>query len=85
MDKAGKPFIVRQNGIPVVFKDILPSDYKSELQLKLGKFLANFGDMYDLNIPKSLSDEQIIEIFTHKPELNGDDILNFMRNKKYIK
>jgi hypothetical protein len=41
--------------------------------------------MYDLNIPKSLSDEQIIEIFTHKPELNGDDILNFMRNKKYIK
>ena len=85
LNRAGKPFIVRQNEIPVVFKDILPQNYKSELQLKLGKFLANFGDMYDLNIPKKLSDEQILEIFTHKPELNGDDILKFMRNKGYIK
>ena len=85
MNKAGKPFIVRQNEIPVVFKDILPQDYKSELQLKLGKFLANFGDTYDLNIPKKLSDDQILEIFTHKPELSGDDILEFMRNKSYIK
>ena len=84
LDKAGKPFIVRQNNIPIVFKDIMPKDYKTELQQKLGNFLANFGDAYDLNIPKKLSDDQILEIFTSKPELTGDDILNFMEQKGYL-
>lgn len=84
LDRAGKPFIVRQNNIPVVFKEILPKDYKTDLQEKLGKFLAHFGDAYDLNLPKQLTDQQILEIFTHKPELTGDDILQFMEQKGYL-
>lgn len=84
LDRAGKPFIVRQNNIPVVFKEILPKDYKSELQEKLGKFLAHFGDAYDLNIPKHLTDEQIQEIFTQTQGESGDVILDFMRQKGYL-
>lgn len=56
LNRAGKPFIVRQNNIPIVFKEILPKDYKTDLQEKLGKFLAHFGDTYDLNLPKQLTD-----------------------------
>lgn len=40
MHHAGIPFIVRQNGIPVKFKEIVP-EYKTELQSQLGSFLSN--------------------------------------------
>lgn len=39
MHYAGTPFIVRQNGIPVRFKEIVP-EYKTELQNRLGEFLS---------------------------------------------
>lgn len=40
MHYAGTPFIVRQNDIPVRFKEIVP-EYKTELQSQLGNFLSN--------------------------------------------
>jgi hypothetical protein len=40
MHYAGIPFIVRQNDIPVRFKEIVP-EYKTELQSQLGNFLSN--------------------------------------------
>ena len=78
----GTPFIVRQNNIPVVFKEIVP-EYKTEKQKELGDFLSQWGNTYDLNLPLKLSDEQIDEIFDGKDY--GDDILNFMVDKGYIK
>lgn len=81
MHYAGTPFIVRQNNIPVRFKEIVP-EYKTELQSQLGDFLSNWGNMYDLSIPLRLTDEQIEEIFNGKQ--TGDEILDFMDQKGYL-
>lgn len=35
----GTPFVVRQNNVPVVFKEIVPN-YKTDAQRKLGDFLS---------------------------------------------
>lgn len=78
----GTPFIVRQNNVPVVFKEIVPK-YKTEKQKELGDFLSQWGNTYDLKLPLKLSDEQIDEIFDGRDY--GDDILDFMVNKGYIK
>ena len=78
----GTPFIVRQNNIPVVFKEIVP-EYKTEKQKELGDFLSQWGNTYDLKLPLKLSDEQIDEIFDGRDY--GDDILDFMISKGYIK
>jgi hypothetical protein len=78
----GTPFIVRQNNIPVVFKEIVP-EYKTEKQRQLGDFLSQWGNTYDLKLPLRLSDEQIDEIFDGRDY--GDDILDFMIDKGYIK
>ena len=81
-DKIGKPFIVRQNNIPVRFKEIVP-EYKTEAQRYLGDFLSSWGNMYDLTLPLRLTDNQINEIFDGREY--GDEILNFMKQKGYIK
>ena len=81
MHYAGTPFIVRQNGIPVRFKEIVP-EYKTELQSKLGNFLSEWGDTFDLTIPHRLTDEQIKEIFDGKEY--GNEILDFMDQKGYL-
>ena len=78
----GTPFIVRQNNIPVVFKEIVP-EYKTEKQKQLGDFLSQWGNTYDLKLPLRLSDKQIDEIFDGRDY--GDDILDFMMSKGYIK
>ena len=80
-NEVGVPFIVRQNNIPVVFKKILP-EYNTELQKRLGEFLAVFGDMYDLTIPKRLTDAQIKSIFDSSQY--EDDRLEYMRNKGWL-
>ena len=78
----GTPFIVRQNNIPVVFKEIVP-EYRTEKQKQLGDFLSQWGNRYDLKLPLRLSDKQIDEIFDGRDY--GDDILDFMMSKGYIK
>lgn len=81
MHYGGTPFIVRQNGIPVRFKEIVP-EYKTEWQQHLGDFLSQWGDTYDLTLPLKLSDEEIFQIFADKEY--GDDILNFMFQEGYL-
>lgn len=81
LDRAGVPFIVRQNNVPVKFVQMLPQ-YKTDMQKRLGEFLALFGNSYDLSIPFKLTDAQIQEIFSAGD--SGDDLLNFMKEKGYI-
>lgn len=77
----GTPFIVRQNNIPVKFKEIVP-EYKTDKQRILGDFLSQWGNTYDLKLPLRLTDKQIDEIFDDRDY--GDDILDFMISKGYI-
>ena len=80
-NEVGTPFIVRQNNIPVIFKKILP-EYNTDLQKRLGYFLAEFGDMYDLTIPKRLTDKQIWSIFNSSEY--EDDRLDYMKSKGWL-
>ena len=81
MHYSGTPFVVRQNNIPVRFKEIVP-EYKTEWQQRLGDFLSQWGDTYDLTLPLKLTDEEIFQIFADKEY--GDDILNFMFQEGYL-
>lgn len=78
----GTPFIVRQNNIPVVFKDFnsIPSENLSSSQQKLKEYLNKFH-LSSSSLSKPLSDEQIEEIFTGK---NDSEIFDSMKQKGYF-